>query len=451
MADARAHQALPSAAVEHSPLKRQLGFIDAAAIYVGIILGSGIFFAPSNVAAAAPDLGSALALWGFGGLVALCGALVYAECGARLPHDGGFYVFYREAFGEGAAFVGGFVALAITYPASIAVVAIILGRYLGELVPALAGYEAASAAVAVALATALNLVGVRENAWSQRILTGAKVAAVVLLCAAALFADGPAAPVAVAEPVQAGGFAALLMALVGVLWTYSGWSDVTLVAGELEQPARNLGRTVLLGTVVVVVLYGVVQTAVALLLPAGVAASSERVLSDAVGAAFGSDMSRIVAGLVVLSTFGAINAVTLVVSRLGYAMARDGVIPRVFASVHPRLGTPARMLFAVAAITGVYVFSSSFRDLLGLFTFSVWFFYGLTAVALLLLRRRRVGEPLAWRAPGGILPPAVILLTGAFMTVSLLAEESQRQQALLGLGLLLAGIPAYLLWRRFGR
>ena len=437
--------------MESGTLRRQLGLTDATAIYVGIILGSGIFFAPSDIAAVAPTLGPALLLWAVGGVIAVCGAFVYAECGARLPHDGGFYVFYREVFGEGAAFVGGFVAIAVTYPASIAVVAIILGRYLGEVVPALAGHEVLSATVAVAIATGLNAVGVRESAWSQRILTGTKVAAIVLLCLAALVAESPEAAAQPAQVTASPSFAALLMALVGVLWTYSGWSDVTLVAGELVDPARNLGRTVLVGTLVVVVLYGLVQAAVVLLLPASVAASSQHVLSDAVGAAFGVDMSRLVAALVVVSTFGAINAVTLVVSRLGYAMARDRVLPAVFGAVHRRLGTPVRALVGLQLVTFVYLLWSNFRSLLGMFTFSVWFFYGLTAVALLVLRRRRTGEPLAWRAPGGVIPPAVVLLTGAFMTVSLLAEESQRDQALMGLGLLLAGIPAYLVWRRFRR
>ena len=437
--------------MESGTLRRQLGLTDATAIYVGIILGSGIFFAPSDIATVAPTLGPALLLWAVGGVIAVCGAFVYAECGARLLHDGGFYVFYREVFGEGAAFVGGFVAIAVTYPASIAVVAIILGRYLGEVAPALAGQEVLSATVAVAIATGLNAVGVRENAWSQRILTGTKVAAIVLLCLAALVAEGPEASAQPAQVAASPSFAALLMALVGVLWTYSGWSDVTLISGELVEPARNLGRTVLVGTLVLVVLYGLVQAAVVLLLPASVAASSEHVLSDAVGAAFGVDMSRLVAALVVVSTFGAINAVTLVVSRLGYAMARDRVLPAFFGAVHERLGTPVRALVGIQLITCIYLLSSNFRSLLGMFTFSVWFFYGLTAVALLVLRRRRTGEPLAWRAPGGVIPPAVVLLTGAFMTVSLLAEESQRDQALLGLGLLLAGLPAYVVWRRFRR
>ncbi len=427
-------------------LRRQLRSLDAAAIFVGIILGSGIFVAPAAVAGVAPGPLAGVALWLLGGLVAACGAFCYAECGARLPRTGGFYVFYREAFGAPTAFVGGFAAVLVTYPASIAAIALVFARYLGEVVP-LRGMEVPVAGLALVAAGALNAAGVRIGVLAQRVLTGVKLAVLALLCVAALLAGKPVSTMSVMAMPEVPP-AALLGALVVLLWTYDGWSDVTLVSGELEKPGRDLGRAVLAGTAILVALYVLVQLSVGALLDPATAASSERVVADAVQSGLGARAGRLVALLVVVCTFGSINGTVLTASRLGYAMARDRKFPAWFGAIHPRWGTPARSVVGLVAASLVYVASAGFLNLLAFFSFSVWIFYGLTAVALLVLRRRRVGEPVPWRAPGGILPPAVVLATAVAMTVSLMLQDPKR--SLMGLGLLLLGFPAYALFRRYG-
>jgi APA family basic amino acid/polyamine antiporter len=431
-------------------LRRRLGVLDAAAIFVGIILGSGVFVAPAAVAAAAPGVAGVWP-WLCGAGIAAAGAFCYAECAARLPRTGGFYVFYRAAYGEPLAFVGGWAALLVTYPASIAAIALVFGRYLGEAVPALAGRPALAAAGALVVAGGLNVVGVRAGALAQRGLTGVKVGVLALLCLAALVAaGGAAAPAsAPASAPAAPDAAALLGAVVIVLWTYEGWSDVTLIAGEIRAPGRDLGRAVLLGVVTLAALYVLVQLAVAALLPAARAAGAERVLAEAVQAGLGPRAGVAVAWLVVVSTFGSLHAVLLTASRLGYAMARDGVLPRGLGAVHPRFATPARAVAGLTAASVLYVFVAGFRALLGYFSFSVWIFYGLTATALLILRRRRVGEPVSWRAPGGPLAPALVLLTGAGMTGSLLWQSPARSAA--GLGMFALGFVVYSGWRAVRR
>ncbi|MFC1611828.1 APC family permease [Myxococcota bacterium] len=432
--------------------------IDAAAIFVGIILGSGIFEAPAAVARATPSLPLAAGLWLVGAMVAACGAFCYAECGARLPKTGGFYVYFRETYGEGAAFVAGWAALLITYPVSLAAIAHILARYLGRVSPFLTASEMSTAllaAVAVLVAGGLNIVGVRTGANTQRLLTGFKVLALALLCIAAAFAPGQGMEASsTTSPVELEilplGLSAMLGAMVLLLWTYDGWSDVTLIGGELRDPGRNFGRTVILGTCVLATLYVLVQTAVMLLLPAHEAAESEQVVADAVSRGLGMEMGRGVAVLVVICTFGAINGVVLTASRLGFAMANDGVFLRFFAAVDPRLGTPARSILALIVATLVYVFMvDDFNSLLGFFSFNVWLFYAATAIALVVLRRRHVGDPPAWRAPGGYLAPAVILITAASMTTSLMVQSPLRSLA--GLAILLCGVPAYMIWRRAAR
>jgi APA family basic amino acid/polyamine antiporter len=432
-------------------LCRKLNWIDATAIFVGIILGSGIFEAPATVAAAAPGLGMALTLWLVGALVAACGAFCYAECGARLPHTGGFYIYFREAYGEGAAFVGGWVALLITYPASIAAIAHILARYVGQLVPQVAASETASASVAagaVLIAGTLNILGVRAGAYTQRALTGFKVLALGVLCVAAIALPGQAraSPPPTADlPMFPAGLGAVLTAMVILLWTYDGWSDVTLIGGELRDPGRDFGRTVMLGIAILAGLYVLVQVAVVVLLPPAQAAASKQVIADAVAVSFGQRAASLVALLVVVSTFGSINGIVLTASRLGFAMANDGVFLRFFSRVTPRFETPARSIVALIGGALLYVLVADFRNLLAFFSFNVWIFYATTAVALLVLRRRQRGEPPAWRAPLGPLAPIVVLGTALGMTASLMAQDPLR--SLIGLAMLSSAVPVYLLWR----
>ena len=374
----------------------------------------------------------------------MCGALTYAECGARLPHDGGFYVFYREAYGQGLAFVAGIIGALVTYPASLAVIALVLAPYFTELVPATRGHENLVATLALALACALNIIGVRAEAIAQRILTTAKLLSITAVCVAAAFAFSSEATKLPPPPTSHSsneadniiGIQGLLGALVAVLWTYSGWSDVTLVAGELRNPSRNLSRTVIWGTGILVLLYGGVQFAVHLTLGSA-AASSTRVLSDAAAMGLGPTGGTWISLLVVLSTFGAIHGTLLAASRLGYPMAADGIFPRWLANPHPKLGTPVCALISLFVLALLYVNASSFRDLLGLFTFSIWIFYALAAVALLRFRHLGIGSHQKWHAPGGMLPPLVVIVTALWMSGSLLADAQQRKLALGGIGIFL--------------
>ena len=412
------------------------------------------------VAAAIAGPGPAALFWLLGGLIAACGASCYAECGSRIPRAGGFYVYYRAVYGPGLAFVGGWVALLVTYPASTAAIALVFGAYIGEVVPVLEGHAVACAAAAVGASGVINIAGVRLAAGVQRGLSGTKLLALALLCLAAVAAGGaaiatgggaaasPAAPGDAAPAAAAGGLLgpAIIGALMVMLFTYDGWSDIGLIAGEVRDAGRVLGPAVLAATAAIVVVYSAVQWSVLTLLPPERAAASDRVVSDAVVAGLGPGAGRLVALLVAVCAFGSVHSIILGASRIGFAMARDGAFFDWFGRVEPRLGTPARSIAALAAATLAYVVASGFRDLLALFTFSVWIFYALTAVALLVLRRRGTGGAGAWRAPGGVIAPAVVLMTAAAMTAGLMRDDPERSA--IGLLLLASGIPAFWIWRR---
>jgi len=423
--------------------RRHLGLADATAVYAGIILGSGIFVAPAAIARAVPSVPAACSLWIGGAVVAACGASCYAECAARMPSNGGFFVFNREAYGPAIAFVSGWAAIFVTYPASIAAIALVFASYLAQ-TTGVFGWERATAASALVLAAVLNVAGLRTGPRAQLVLTSTKIAALCAVAVAALASHGRIAQSAAAATVAPAASVpplAWLSGLMILLWTYDGWSDVTLVAGEVKDPGRNIGRAVLLGTAILALTYALTQVAVMTVLPADRAAVSSRPVADAVEVIWGPTAGRLVAALVVVSTFGSILGAVFTVSRLGFAMAQGGAFLGGMATLHPRWGTPARATAAFAAASVAYVIFGSFRGILSFFTFSVWIFYGVTAVALLILRRHGVGDPVAWRAPFGWAPPLVVLGVGAVMTVQLVAHEPLH--ALAGAALLAAAFPVY--------
>ncbi len=426
------------------PLPRRLGQADAIALFVGIILGSGVFVAPATVAGALPHPAAAALLWIFGAVIAGLGATCYAECAARLPETGGFFVYYERAFGPSFAGLAGGVAYLVIYPVSTAGVGLVLGDHLGRALPALAPHGTLLALVAVLLVGALNGLALELGPQTQRLLTAFKVLALLVLAAAALLSPG--APETSGAPLsqRAPDPALLFGALVLVLWTFEGWSNASLVAGELSQPGKHLGRAVLIGMALLAAIYVAVQTAVLHLLPAEAASGSKSVLADAVGAAFGPAGRRGVAALVVVSTLGTINGLVLTASRLGFAMAHTGVVPRALGAVDRRFGTPALSTAVLTSLTAVAVLGAGFGFLLLLFSFSAWIFYGALGFALVLLRRRQVGKDPTYRAPR--IAPFVLMLTGLVMAGGMLAYAPR--PSAWGAGLLLAAFILIRLWRR---
>jgi APA family basic amino acid/polyamine antiporter len=428
-------------------LPRHLGMWDTVALYVGIVLGSGIFVAPQAVAAASGGGFGGVAMWLVAGFVALCGAFCYAECGSRLPHPGGFYIFYREALGPSVAFVGGWAAFIVTYPASLAAIAHIFSAYLGDAVPALAPYPKACAVAAIALAGVLGIVGMRTGPVAQRILTAVKVGALLVLVGAAAFSGSGEAQVSAARanPIDLS-LHIIVAALMQLLWTYDGWSNVGLFAGEVKDPNRALGRSVVVGTAILVVVYALVQLAVGMLLPVQVAASSDRVVADAVRAGLGDGIGRWVSVLVVISTFGAIAGSIFAGARIGFAMARDGLLPSVVGQTTMRWQTPGVATVVLTVACMAYAVAGGFGELLTMFTFSAWLFYALVAVCLLILRRRGVGGSECWRSPGGLLAPVVVIATAVAMTMGAFIDNPGWSSV--GAAILLVGLVGYKVGQR---
>ncbi len=430
-------------------LPRRLGFWSAVAVLVGSTIGSGIFRVPSTVAADVGTVGAMIMLWVLGAVIALFGALTLAELAALFPRSGGIYVFLREAYGPLPAFLFGWTELLVIRPSALGGIAMLFAEYVQTFVPITeAGVKGVAAGAILTLATA-NILSVKWGALVQNASTLAKAVTLVGLAAAAfLLGDGSAG--AFASPVEWspttwGGFG---IALVAVMWAYDGWADLTFMAGEVKDPARVLPRALLGGTAAVIAIYLVVNAAYLYVLPVSEMAGRPLVAADAARKVFGQAGAAIVAAMVMLSAFGALNGSTMTGPRIFYAMADDGLFFRPIAAVHPRFRTPFAAIALAAALGIGYVSIRSFEQLADAFILGIWPFYALAVGAVFLLRRRRPDLERPYRAWGYPVVPLVFLLASVAMLGNAVVEEPG--QTLFGFGVILLGIPVFWFWKRRG-
>ncbi len=441
----------PPAEVAAPPdrLPRRLGLWSAVAVAVGSTIGSGIFRVPSTVAADVGTLGALAIAWAVGAVVALFGALTLAELATMYPRSGGIYVFLREAYGRVPAFLFGWTELLVIRPSALGAIAMIFADYLGQFVPMTDGQTRLVAAGAIALLAAANIRSVTWGAAVENATTAAKVLALAGLSVIAFaFARGGSG--ALAQPLALtprswGGFG---VALIAILWAYDGWADLTFMAGEVRAPARTLPRALVGGTVIVMIVYLLANLAYVRVLPFEALAQSKLVAADTATRVFGAAGASVVAALVMLSAFGALNGSTMTGPRILFAMADDGLFFRPIAAVHPRWRTPWTAI-ALAALLGIgYVSIRSFEQLADAFILGIWPFYALAVGAVFLLRRARPEAPRPYLTWGYPLVPLVFLVASVALLGNALVQ--QPRETGFGFAVILSGIPVYYLWRALG-
>jgi amino acid transporter len=433
-------------------LVRQLGVWSAAAVLVGSTVGSGIFRVPSSVAAETGTAWGIASVWAVGAVVSLFGALTMAELATLYPRSGGIYVFLRETYGRGTAFLFGWTQLVVIRPSALGAIAMIFAEYLGDLVPLSPTGVRWLAAAAILGVGVLNMRSVRWGAWLENGTTGAKVLALGVMGLLALVVAGgwtgvaPPSDPGTVPPVQPGTWSGFGIALVAALWAYDGWADLTFMSGEVNEPARTLPRALAGGVLVVVLLYLLLNGAYLMVLSVGEMAGSELVAADAARRLGGATGSHVVSALVVLSTFGALNGAMMTGPRIFFAMAKDGLMPRPVASVSARFGTPWAAV-ALATVLGIgYVSVRSFEELAGGFVLGIWPFYALAVGAVILLRRRIPHARRPYRTPGYPWVPVTFLMASVGMLLSALVQEPRL--TLVGFGIIAAGVPVYAIVRR---
>jgi len=443
---------MPVRTLRQSALPRSIGVWGASAISIGVMIGSGIFRTPADIAKELDNPLLILALWAGGGILCLFGALTYAELGTMFPKSGGIYVFLHEGFGAGVAFVFGWTYLLITQPMAVAAIATVFSEHVNQLLGAHADKRIITCGLILIL-TAINVRGMRPGAGLAVILTGCKTLALVLIVAAALLLrKGDAAHfVPGAGGANLGTIvAAVAPVLAAILWTYDGWSDTVGVAEEIREPDKRILRVLLLSTVGTGLLYVAVNAVYIWMIPLetmrGTPTVAPLVMERLVGPAAGTAVTL----LVLLSTAGAAHGSIIVGARVTFAQARDRLMLAFPGRVHPKFQSPAAALWTQALLACLAaIVLARFEKLMGGFVFTMWIFYGMSAAAIFVLRIRRPDQARPYRCWGYPLVPALFVLSSAGMT-GLLIRESPRN-TLPWLGVLLAGAPVYLLWRRLNR
>jgi len=429
-------------------LERRLGFWSSVGFVVGMTIGSGIFRTPAQIAARVPDPALMLGVWLLGGIVTLCGALSIAEMASAQPQAGGLYVYLREAWGRGAAFVFTWSELVLIRAAGLGGIATVFGEYFLRSFgydpathPAAADYVAVAA---IAVATATNVRGARAGAMLTGLSSAAKFGALAFVVCVAFLAGHPegggaAHFFASGPPVGAGAFG---LALISVLWAYDGFADLAFLGGEVVDAGRTIPRALIGGTLAIVAIYIGANAAYLWVLPLDSIARSPLIAADTMAQVFGSMGVTFVSVVVMVSTFGAVNADLLGAPRIFFAAADDGLFFRSLARVHPRYKTPHVSIVLSGALGVLFVLTGTFEQLADTFVLAVWPFYGLAVAGLYRLRRLKPDLPRPYRVHGYPIVPAVFVAAVLYLVGSAFATDPM--WTAVTFGIILAGVPVYL-------
>jgi basic amino acid/polyamine antiporter, APA family len=434
--------------VPEGRLPRTLGLWSSVALVVGITIGSGIFRSPAGIARQAPNPLVMIGLWVAGGAITLCGALSLAEIAAALPETGGIYAYLREAWGRRAAFLFGWSELVLIRASALGGIAVVFGEYLlrsfGVDPSTHVLFARGLSAAAIVFAAAVNVRGATLGALIVGVATWAKFGALALLVLASFILGAPHGASAVhftapsAGPLAVGSIG---LALVSVLWAYDGWADLSFASGEVKDPARNLPRAIILGTLALIAIYVLTNLAYLYVLPIEAVARSPLVAADTMMALFGRAGVVLVSVFVMISSFSSLNGSMLASPRVFFAMADDGLLFQAIAKVHPRYQTPY-VAIILAAILGVaLVMSRSFERLTDTFVLAIWPFYALGVAAIYRLRASRRDLPRPYRAIGYPVVPAIFIASVAAFVINSLMNDTTN--SVITFAVILAGLPIY--------
>ncbi len=458
-------------------LVRGLGLTAAGAVVVGNVIGTGVFLKARVMTCNVGSPGMVVGVWAVAGLLSLAGALTYAELAAMMPRAGGEYVFIRQAYGSVMSFLFGWTRFFVASGGATAGLAAGFAIFINVLVGGmldrrLAGGELfgmdlavsglqAMAIAAIALVTLLNCTAVAVSGRIAAALTAFKIVLLVGIGGSAmLLADGSwghftmmAAGACADVPVAAqGGMAGFGAAMLGAMWAYNGWNEVTYVAEEVRDPRRNLPLAILGGLGIIAALYIFVNAAYFHVLTPGEIAAlppSAAVATVVASRVLGAGAAGLMAGVLAMSIFGAMQISGLACARIPYAMARDGVFFAPLARLSPRSRVPIRALIAQGAWASVLVLSGSYDTLTDYATFSILIFVALVTASVFVFRRTLPDAERSYRTWGYPVVPGLFLLVSGWLILSTLVTTPGR--ALAGLGLMVLGLPFYWYWTRQGR
>jgi basic amino acid/polyamine antiporter, APA family len=427
-------------------LARELSVGAAASLVVGQVIAVGIFLTPGTIIRTVASPLGVLLIWAAMGAMAICGALCYGALAARSPRAGGGYVYLREAYGPGVAFLYGWKCLLIMDPGITAALATGFASYAAYVVPLDRTGSRLVAAGAIAVFALVHIAGVK---FGMRLITAVTLLKIALIVALTLGALASAvgswshfvpfvARRSGAPPLAA----AIAGAFVAAFFSFGGWWEVTRMAGEVRNPSKTLPRALTLGLLVVMLLYAAATLSFIYVIPIGQVAEGQGFAAQVGEAIIGRGGGAAVALIVIVCVLGSLGAMQMLAPRLYFAMAEDGLFPAAAAAVHPRFGTPARAILIQAVLASVLVALGTFDTIVAYFVFITVVFIAAVVASVFVVRRRDPG----FHMPGYPWAPLVFLLMVGVLL--LLLALNNPVQALLGVGIVAAAVPVYrMIWR----
>ena len=450
-------------AKNNSPkLDRQLGLFDSTMMVVGIVIGSGIFMTTGLMADALPSASLILIVWLLGGLQMLAGALTYAELGAAMPKAGGQYVYLREAYGSLPAFLFGWVAFIAYLTGTNAAIAVAVAEHLGSFYPSISthniviGFDYFSisggqifAISLILILSFINYLGILFGKWIQNVFTILKIGSILFFALAGLFiSTGNHIDFSINPTSMSIGsiLTGMGIALVAVTWTVGGWEYVTFAAGEIKNPKKNLPLALIIGTVVILVLYIMINIAYLKVLPMDSLIGELKVGEATAKSLYGPGIAGAFVVVVIISMFGSLNGNILVGPRISYAMAKDKLFFSKAADVHPKFHTPGNAIMIQGLWASVLALSGTFEEIITLVVFVNFMMWIAASSTVFVLRKKQPELERPYKVWGYPYVPAFFIIFSSAIMINTFFESPQ--QSLMGIGLTLLGIPAYLYWKK---
>lgn len=456
-------------------LKKSLSLIAAVMAVAGSMIGSGIFRKPSTMTEQLMSPELLIIVWIAAGLITFIGALSNAEVAGMIEATGGQYVYFRKMYGEFTSFIYGWSVLSVIQTGSQAAIAYVFGEYLcyfikfpplpesissftlfmplvGNIHPFAEWGPKLLAILCILFLSGINYIGVYFGGLVQTIVTFVKIGVMIFLSLALfIFGDGSLSNLSSGfsiSPETSANLVALIgLSLSGAFWAYDGWNNVTFISGEVKNPQRNIPLSLLYGTLIVIIVYVLINIAYLYVMPIEEIANSPLVAAAAAEKIFGKNGGSIISIAVIISTFGAANGSLMASARVPFAMAREKMFFNYLGKVHPRFATPHTSLVVQGIVSSLLVLSGSFDTITDYVIFATWFFYMLTAFGVIVLRKKMPDVPRPYKVIG--YPYTIwffVIFSFVFLVNSIISDS---ENAAMGMLLIMTGLPLYFFWKYF--
>lgn len=427
-------------------LKKEISLWEAIPMVVGLVIGSGIFFKPSSVFNNAGNSTLGVLAWAVGGIITIASALTISEIAAAIPKTGGIFIYLKELYSEKWAFLFGWVQTFIYLPGVLGASSIIFATQATYFIDLTSIQQKILAIFIILFITIINIISTKLGSRVQFAVTVGKLVPIfAIIVFGVLNGSSTHAAAYSSSNVSHIGLAGFGSAVLGTLWAYDGWANVSNMAGELKNPKKDIPRAIIIGLTIIIAVYILINVAIINTMPITKVISSKKPASDAAVIMFGSKGAALIAIGIMISILGAINGYLMTGVRVPFAMAQDNLFPfaNFFGKTNNKLGTPTNTLLLEALLTVLYILSGSFEALTNLAVFSMWIFFVMTVAGIFILRSKHKDIKRPYTVPLFPIVPFIGILGGIYILISTLISSTT--YALYGLAVTALGFPIYML------